>query len=197
MNIVLGTASKHRRRVFEEMGYRGFQVMAADIDEKAIRFKDPKKLTLALANAKADALLRRIEEPSLLITADQVVAWNGEIREKPEGREQVYEYFSTYHKAPAVVVNGVVVTNTATGKRISGIDTSTVVFRQMPADVIEYLVENPDTYTNAGGLMITDSKLKPYVEIVEGTVDSIQGLPKQLIKRLLWEMGKADEPHNI
>ncbi|MDP3901105.1 MAG: Maf family protein [bacterium] len=187
MKIILGTASKHRKKIFEEMGYRDFEVMAADIDEKAIRFEDPEKLTLALANAKADALVQRIKEPALLITADQVVSWNGEIREKPESEEQAQEYFRTYHMAPAIVVNGIVVTNTATGKRVSGGDRNTVVFRQIPSEAMEALIQDPATYTYAGGFSLFTPALKPFIERIEGDVDSIEGLPRQLTQRLLGE----------
>lgn len=38
------------------MGYE-FKVIAPSIDEKSIRFDEPEKLALALANAKANALL--------------------------------------------------------------------------------------------------------------------------------------------
>ena len=41
------------------------------------RSEDPGALTLALAHAKADALLPQIHEPALLITSDQVVVWQG------------------------------------------------------------------------------------------------------------------------
>jgi len=55
MKIILGSASARRKDILQQMGYE-FEVMSANIDEKAIRFDDPKKLTLAIVNAKADAL---------------------------------------------------------------------------------------------------------------------------------------------
>ncbi len=71
----------------ESMGY-DFEVMASDIDEKKIRFDDPKKMTLALAVAKAENLLAKIKEPAILITTDLVVICSNKIREKPENAEQ-------------------------------------------------------------------------------------------------------------
>ena len=87
MKIILGSQSEGRQEVLAEMGYE-FEVMPSHIDEKAIRHDNPKELVLALANAKADALLPRIAEPALLITADQVVAWKDEIREKPRDEKE-------------------------------------------------------------------------------------------------------------
>jgi len=42
--IILGSQSKYRRKILENMGY-DFKIMPANIDEKAIRFDDPKKPT--------------------------------------------------------------------------------------------------------------------------------------------------------
>jgi septum formation protein len=72
MHIILGSQSHGRRELLSAMGY-AFAVMPAHIDERTIRAEDPGALTLALAHAKADALLPHIHEPALLITSDQVV----------------------------------------------------------------------------------------------------------------------------
>ena len=87
MKIILGSKSKGRKRMLEEMGIE-FEVMVADINEKAIRFDDPKELVLALARAKAEVLKQKIPEPTILITSDQVVVWEGKIREKPENEKE-------------------------------------------------------------------------------------------------------------
>ena len=71
-----------------------YTVEVADIDEKAItagfpdRSKaDPAQLTVAIAKAKAVEIAKKLREPALLITADQVACYNGTIREKPESEE--------------------------------------------------------------------------------------------------------------
>ena len=79
------------------MGY-AFAVMPAHIDERAIRSEDPGALTLALAHAKADALLPHI-------------------REKPAHAEEARVFLRGYAEGPAQTVTAVVVTHTATGLR--------------------------------------------------------------------------------
>jgi len=189
MKIILGSQSEGRKQMMEEMGYE-FEVMAADIDEKAIRHTRPRELVLALANAKADALLPRIKEPALLITADQVVAWKDEIREKPGDETQAKGYLRTYHEAPAECVNGIAVTNTATGKRVSRVNVSKVFFRRIPEDVIDNVMEEFDVFSHAGGFSITSRLLNPYVEHIEGTIDSVIGLPKELTKQMIKEVAE-------
>lgn len=186
VQIILGSASKGRKEVLARMGYE-FTVMAADIDERAIRFDDPKELTLALAHAKADALLSRIHEPTLLITSDQVVAWNGHIREKPENEMQAREYLRGYSLHPAETVTAVVITNTAVRKRREGVDVVRVSFFPIPEEVIHRFIKEGDPFSRAGGFSIKNPILKEYVERVDGAEDSVIGLPKELTERLMEE----------
>jgi len=189
MKIILGSASKGRRRVLEEMGYE-FEVMAADIDEKAIgsRADDPKKLTLMLAHAKAKALLPRIQEPAFLITSDQVVVWRGKILEKPENAEQAREFLRGYSEAPLDTVTAVAVCNTKTKKCAEGVDVARVVFSPIRDVAIEKFIREGDPFTHAGGFNVNDSILKNYVERIEGERESVIGLPRELTEKLLREV---------
>ncbi|XP_024038923.1 maf-like protein DDB_G0281937 isoform X5 [Citrus clementina] len=79
VKIILGSSSMPRRKILAEMGYE-FSVMAADIDEKSIRKEKPEDLVMAIAEAKAEAILNRLPigdyikeaEPTILITGDQI-----------------------------------------------------------------------------------------------------------------------------
>lgn len=121
--------------MLERMGYE-FEIMRADIDEKAIRSDDPNELTFQLTNAKADALLARIPKPAFLITADQVIVWNGKIREKPENRDEAREFLRGYADHPAESVTAVCVTNTKTKHRECDVDIARVHFLKVPKSVI-------------------------------------------------------------
>src|SRR5262249_56962971 len=134
MHIILGSQSLGRRELLSAMGYV-FAVMPAHIDERAIRSADPGALTLALAHAKADALLPQIHEPALLITADQVVVWRGTIREKPAHAEEARAFLRGYAEGQAETVTAVGVTHTATGGRRRGGGRATGWLRPSPAGV--------------------------------------------------------------
>ena len=91
MNIILGSKSSGRKYVLQQAGYV-FDIMISDIDEKAIRSDNYEELPLLIARAKAKALLKKIIEPSILITGDGIVMCNGQMREKPESEEQARAY---------------------------------------------------------------------------------------------------------
>jgi septum formation protein len=184
MHIILGSQSPGRRELLAAMGY-AFAVMPAHINERAIRSEDPGALTLALAHAKADALLPQIHEPVLLITADQVVVWQGKIREKPEHAEEARAFLRGYAEGPAETVTAVVITHTATGVRQQGVDRATVWFRRIPEKVIAQVIARGEVFAHAGGFSITDPLLEAYIEYVDGTVESVIGLPTALTRRLI------------
>ncbi len=88
-----------------EHGFR-YDVRTADIDEKAIRHDDPHQLVLALGRAKRDAILAKMrledseamtgpQRATFLITCDQVVVHEGQIREKPESDEECRRFIES------------------------------------------------------------------------------------------------------
>lgn len=184
MKIILGSQSQGRQQVLQEAGYK-FETMVADVDEKAIRDKNPKKLVLKLANAKADALVKKIKELAILITADQVVTYRGQIREKPKSYDQSYEWLQSYAKSPAWCVNGIVVTNTKTGKRAEAVEISKVYFQPIPEKVIEDFIATGVPFECAGGFRTRHLLISPYVKKIEGTMDSLMGLPLKFVEQLI------------
>ncbi|KAM0949907.1 putative nucleoside triphosphate pyrophosphatase Maf-like protein [Dioscorea sansibarensis] len=195
VKIILGSSSSSRRQILAEMGY-DFTVKTADIDEKEIRKEKPEELVVALAHAKADAIISRLRisdfrevdaEPTLLITADQVVVHGGMIREKPADADEAREFIKGYSAGHASTVGSVLVTNLKTGIRKGGWDKAEIYFHKIPDEVIENLIKEGDVLYVAGGLMVEHPLTSPFVEAVVGTIDSVMGLPKALTEKLIQE----------
>ena len=189
MKIILGSSSPGRKKVMEELGL-DFEVMSPDIDEKAIRRDSPKELVMAIAQAKADALVVKIKEPSLLIVSDQVVLFKGKIREKPIDENEAKKFLLSYAHAPAETLGAVVVVDTETGKRVSGFQTAKVYFKLLPSIVIDKHIESGAALKGAGGFLLQDPLLKPYIDHIEGSIDSAAGLSKDLLKKLIKEINR-------
>ncbi|HEY4512146.1 MAG TPA: Maf family protein [Candidatus Paceibacterota bacterium] len=184
MKIILGSASEGRKKVMQELGL-DFEIVPADIDEKAIRRDTPEELVLAVANAKADALVARISEPALLITSDQVILCEGELREKPRDVAEARKFLQSYNSSPAHAVGAVTVTNSATGKRASGMQKSTIYFKPLPDDFTEDFIKSGKAFKYAGGFPVQDSTWTPYIERIEGGWDTAAGLSKELLADLV------------
>uniref|UniRef100_A0A0D9VYF4 Maf-like protein n=1 Tax=Leersia perrieri TaxID=77586 RepID=A0A0D9VYF4_9ORYZ len=128
--IVLGSSSPARREILADMGYE-FTVMSADIDERAIRREKPEDLVKALAEAKAEAIKLKLhgedisharDQPTILITSDQVMVSKGMIRERPKSQEEAEEFIKGYSGDKAYAVNYVLVTNLNNGASKGGWD---------------------------------------------------------------------------
>ncbi|KAL9446016.1 hypothetical protein AB3S75_013820 [Citrus x aurantiifolia] len=194
VKIIMGSSSMPRRKILAEMGYE-FSVMAADIDEKSIRKEKPEDLVMGIAEAKAEAILNRLPigdyikeaEPTILITGDQVVVYEGVIREKPSSREEARRFIKDYSGGQCATVSSVLVTNLKTGFRKGEWDRVEIQFHEIPDEVIEKLIEEGIVLNVAGGLIIEHSLILPYVKQVAGAMDSVMGLPKAVTEKLIKE----------
>lgn len=184
MKLILGSKSAGRQAVLKAAGY-DFTVVTADIDEKAIRFVDSQQLVLAIANAKADAIIKKITGPGTLITADQVVVCNGVIREKPENQEEARGYIRAYRNYPMETVSSVVVTNLETGKRVEGVDIAKVYFKDFPESTIDEALADGRVMHCSGAMRCEEPPFSNYIEKFEGTKDSTSGMPLKLLEELL------------
>jgi len=185
MKIILGSQSAGRKKVLKDMGYE-FEIMPADIDEKQIRFDDPIKLTLALANAKAGAILPKLKnKDSILITSDQVVVCNGKIIEKPVDEKEVRSFIEMYKRYPAETVTSVVVINTVLNKKVEGTDIVKIWLNPIPKEVADKYIESKEPFFVAGGLAIEHPIIGSYVDRIEGELESTMGLPKKLTAELI------------
>ena len=186
MKIILGSGSKNRKYILEKAGYT-FDILVSDIDEKAIRTDNYLELPLLIARAKAAALLPKIKEPAVLIAADQIVLWNGELREKPANSEEARYFLESYSNSsyPAECINGIVVVNTSTGKKEEGVETSKIYFSKIPAKAIDALLRESAVFSWAGGFTPQHGLIKPYISRTEGAEGSIMGLPLAFTEELM------------
>ncbi|KAJ8540989.1 hypothetical protein K7X08_001805 [Anisodus acutangulus] len=193
--LILGSSSTARRKILADMGYQ-FTTMSADIDEKSIRKEKPEDLVMALAEAKAEAIIPRVSigesegdaEPTLLITCDQVVVYEGVVREKPSSEAEARQFMKDYANGHAATVSSVLVTNLVTGSRRGEWDKVEIYFHDIPDQVIDKLIEEEIVLYAAGGLIIEHPLILPYVKEVVGSTDSVMGLPKALTERLIKEV---------
>ncbi|MCL5017179.1 MAG: Maf family nucleotide pyrophosphatase [Patescibacteria group bacterium] len=186
LKIILGSQSPWRKKILEKMGYDP-EVIPSYIDEKKIRFKDPIKLTLALAKAKADAVLLKIENRNsgILIASDQVVVCNGKILEKPNDEKEAREFLKMYAKYPAETVTSVVVINIGSGKKVYGTDIAKIWMDPIPRSIIDQYISTKDPFLHAGGFDYEYPLVSSYVRRIEGETDSVSGLPYILIEKLI------------
>ncbi|MBI4438093.1 Maf family protein [Candidatus Uhrbacteria bacterium] len=183
MTIILGSSSHYRKAVLTSMGI-SFSVISPDIDERAIRRDDSRQLVEAIAQAKMDAVLRRVEGEAIVITSDMVIVVAGVVREKPRTKEEAYAFLATLSTSPQIATSCTVVCNTATGKRLSAVDEVIVTFDPIPEENIQTFVESGEVFRYAGALAAEHPLFKPFMHF-EGEWESLMGLPKEKTKKMI------------
>lgn len=163
--------------------------MSPDINEKGIRVAEPYQLSLAIARAKADALAPKVSGPAILVTADQVVVCNGALFEKPQSTDEARQFMRAYSDGhPAETVSALVVVDTKSGRRAEGVDIAKIFFNAIPDNVVEDFIKDEDPGSRAGGFSVESARLAPYLRGIEGTVESVKGMPIALLERLVAEV---------
>jgi septum formation protein len=188
MKIILGSSSEFRRTVLREAGIE-FEAVSPEIDEKSIRSESLYELPLLIAREKMKALQAKVNESAIVITADQIVICKGELREKPASKEEAIKFLRSYGEgSPAETVSAVVVYNFDTGKIAEGVDIAKTFFNAIPEEAMLNYVDSGEAYKSAGGFDHKSSYLEPFINKLEGTSDSVSGLPLDLLKKLIKEV---------
>lgn len=181
-----------------------FETIAADIDEKSIRGETPEETALAIARAKSEALKDMIVESAIVVTADSIGVWKDRIIEKPKDEEEAAVFLRGYNEAPCKIITAIVVRNLANGKAASAVDAGLVHFRHRSEEDIMKEAADPHILNYAGGFTLIspegiDAKkeasreLLGHIHKIEGSLDTILGLPIDIMKRLIKEVEeKAD-----
>lgn len=190
MQVILGSSSPFRQKLLADAGIKHMAI-SPEIDEKSIGYGEdnPDKLTLLLAHAKADALLKRPLPPCFLITSDQVVVSRGKIREKPASAKEARKRLEEYPRHPPTTVTAVLVTNTATKTEMTIIDRAEVRFRPIAKKAVERAIARGTIMQCCGAFDLDDPDLGPYVAEVRGDRTSVIGLPIPIVKSMLKELG--------
>jgi septum formation protein len=113
-----------------------------------------------------------------------------QILEKPRTKEEARERIVGYGKAPCRTVGSIVLTDTISGRRVSGVDTAVIHFSPIPDDIIQELLDEGEVMHCAGGLMVEHPLVLPYRRL-EGAEDSVMGLSLSLLDSLLEKLDSS------
>ena len=205
--ILLGSGSFTRKLILSEMGIQ-FEKIVMPIDEKGIGDRSDgskaSELVTLLAKAKADHIVNNIMNDSsirstlkgeewIVLTGDQVVVQGNDILEKPENIDEAKRFVRSYGLSAPRTVGSCVLTHVPSLVQVSGVDTAQINFRSTITkdgdDLIKRLIEDSAPVMScAGGLMVEHPFVREYIEGIDGTEDSVMGLSKDLVLRLLGEL---------
>lgn len=71
------------------------------------------------------------------------------------------------------------------GKQASEMVKATVYFKEISPQVINNVISRGQIYSSAGGFRIEDEDLNPLILRIDGTVDSVLGMPLEATIRII------------
>lgn len=188
--LILGSSSKWRRQVMAAAGY-ACESVSPGIDEASI-FESLRAegwaaqgIALTVAEAKAESLLGDFAgHDILLIACDQLAEFRGEPRCKPKDADEARAFLRDYRGAEVSLVSALVIVHAESGLLLSGTDTAVVRYGDISDEAIERAVESGEVLHSCGAVLLEDPALAPYAAIIQGTPDSVAGLPLELLREL-------------
>jgi len=184
--IVLASSSQRRKDILTELGIE-FEVVSSAYDEvlENLDFSYEKIENLAFCKAlEVASKYAGAEQPTLVIGADTVVVFDGQIFGKPEDEIQAVTMLKTFSGKVHSVVTSICVINCQTNERKLLSTTSYVEFENLSDEMIKSYVQNYKPLDKAGSYGIQELP-DGFVKNVDGSFENIIGLcPLALIEVL-------------
>jgi septum formation protein len=189
-SVILASASPRRRQLLAKAGYK-FKVVVSGIDESAFSAEGISTWEYAerLALAKARDVAGRFPK-SLVIGADTVVDFNGQIIGKPADAKDAEAITRKLFSSPHRVITGVAIVRLSDGTEIVESDTTTVYPKKMTEQELAEHIKGGSWQDKAGAYAIQETGEK-FVEKIEGSLTNVMGFPMELVQRLLEKVTKT------
>ncbi|WP_316738229.1 Maf family protein [Pedobacter aquatilis] len=180
LSIILASKSPRRQELLKLMGLN-FKVELKEVDESYPDGLKPEEIAVYISEQKAKAFKF---EDEVVITADTIVALNGEILGKPRDRAHAQEMLAKLSGNKHEVYTGVTI---AKGSKIlSFYDRTEVECRAVSEAEIDFYIDNYQPYDKAGSYGVQDWWGLVVVESINGSYTNVMGLPtEKLYKELL------------
>jgi septum formation protein len=186
-HIILASKSPRRRQLLTDAGYK-FIVITPDVDESTFHSEgiDACEYAKQLALAKAKCVAKEYPD-SLVIGADTVVDFNGEIIGKAADADHAEQITRKLFSKPHKVITGLAIIRLRDNLEIVEADITTVFPRKMSTAKIAEHIRGGSWQDKAGAYAIQETG-DEFVEKIEGSMTNVMGLPMELLKRLLKEI---------
>lgn len=185
-HLILGSSSPRRKSILQYFRIP-FTCISSNFNEQALPYcGDPIAYSEQLAIGKAEAIKASHHPEGLILTADTIVVYQGEIFNKPASYEQAIAMLKTLSNQTHSVITSLALMQGQ--KLVTGNETTEVTFSPLPEAYLEKYVKAFSSLDKCGGYSIQDGG-SLIVHSITGCTYNVQGLPIKTLQRLLLEFG--------
>lgn len=183
IRLILASGSPARRELLARAGY-SFEVRPAHVDEPTgTGFTDPRTYVQTVAWLKASAVAPQVTN-GLVLAADTVGWLDGQVIGKPADEADARRILTTLGGHEHELWTGVTLWRRPDNLQICWQEMSRVFFQKLTAAELDtYLATR--TWQGCSGAYAIQEKDDPFVQLVEGSVSNVIGLPMESLGKVL------------
>lgn len=175
MRLLLASKSPRRRELLSHIGFP-IEIVSVDVDEHLAEPLHVDKVAEYLACRKADAFpLEKLLDGDILVTADTVVALDGNALGKPKDRDEAVKMLQSLSGRSHIVYTGVCLQSNH--HRETFTEATEVSFRHLTDSEIDYYVDTYRPYDKAGAYGIQEWIGMIGIDGIKGCYYNVMGLP--------------------
>lgn len=182
-NIILASGSPRRQQFFKELDIP-FTIQLKPVDEVYPLHLKGQGISEYLSILKA-AAFTGLKKNDILITGDTIVIHNGNYLGKPKDTTDAFQMLQTLSGSSHEVISSVCFTSAE--RQIVVSDTAKVYFKELSEAEIRFYIENYKPFDKAGAYGIQEWIGAIGVTKIEGSYNTVMGLPTHLVYKTLME----------
>lgn len=189
--VILCSKSPRRAQLLQNIT-SNFLVKTLPVDEVLDKRLPLRQQIEQLALTKASAL--KPEQGQVIIGADTIVSYNGEIFGKPKDKDHAYQMLSTLSTKTHQVITGIALVSQE--KTIVTSCVTDITFKKLSSNQINDYIATGSPLDKAGAFGIQDKSMD-FIQSIDGDYFNVVGLPLSLVWEALLRLDPQYTPvHN-
>lgn len=177
LTILLASASPRRHQILQEHGFN-VKAIPANIPEQIQPHETAAAYVVRLAYEKAHAVLAQEHslDADFILAADTVVAFEGQVLEKPENAKEAYAMLHRLSGQKHEVYTGYYLASLNAQQYDSGYVTTEIYFKPLSETMIHEYIRTGDPFDKAGAYGIQNVR-DTFIQKISGSYYNVMGLP--------------------
>lgn len=183
-SIILASNSPRRQELIKSLDIP-FSIKTKEVEEIYPKELKHSEITDFLADLKATPFKKELKENELLITSDTIVWINKRALGKPKNYEEAFQMLKEISNNKHEVITSICITSKSFQKTVN--DTTSVNFRELSDEEIDYYINTYKPFDKAGAYGIQEWIGKIGITKIEGSYFNVMGFP---VHKLYKELSK-------
>ena len=176
--IVLASASPRRQQFLKDLNLT-FEIRLKPVEEIYPDDLKGSEIALFLAELKAKAFENDLADHEILITGDTIVCIDNQALGKPKDKAEATAMLQNLSGRTHEVISSVCLKSTE--KTTTFYDKTTVYFKELSSEEIDYYIKNHQPFDKAGAYGIQEWIGQIGIQKIEGSYFTVMGMPVHLL----------------